>query len=281
MSDETRTREDIFAALAAPFPAQEIQWRVGATTKDGKKGLALAYVDARAVMDRLDDVIGPENWSDVYHEVLGRIVCTLSLRFTVVPSSIYEWTAKSDGAGDPEGSGGLKAGDVAKGGLSDAFKRAAVKWGIGRYLYRLESRWMPLKDGTKQLDGVPTLPTWALPEGDPGKAKVAPVAPDETSTPPVEGRAGDTPPPAGEGQEPTPTIAEEVRSGIIDAVDEITEQYGDRGKRRLNDAAEYYHLPRFPNGSVNWQGIDDDALEGLLQNLIKLLHKLEEEAKVS
>jgi len=277
MSDETRTREGIFAALAAPFPAQEIRWRVGATTNDNKKGLALAYVDARAVMDRLDDVVGQENWSDNYHEVLGRIVCTLSLRFTEGASSIYEWVAKSDGAGDREKKGGLKAGDVAKGGVSDAFKRAGVKWGIGRYLYRLESRWMPL-DKYGGLEETPALPPWALPEEEQGKAK---VAPDGASTTPVEKGAGEDVSPAEETQEPTPTTAEEVQSAILDAVDFISEQFGSKGKQRLNDAAEYYQLPRFPNGSINWRGVEDDALEGLLQNLIKLLHKLEEEAKAS
>jgi hypothetical protein len=45
---------------------------------------------------------------------------------------------KSNGAGDTDVEG-------PKGALSDAFKRAAVLWGIGRYLYSLESPWVALE----------------------------------------------------------------------------------------------------------------------------------------
>ena len=52
----------------------------------------------------------------------GRTVCELSLKINGV------WITKTDGAGDTNIEG-------EKGGLSDAFKRAAVKFGVGRYLY--------------------------------------------------------------------------------------------------------------------------------------------------
>ena len=64
---------ELLAALAKPFPADSIHWRVGSTTKDGKRGMALAYIDARDVMDRLDEVCCGE-WQDSYSEVCGRIV---------------------------------------------------------------------------------------------------------------------------------------------------------------------------------------------------------------
>jgi len=55
--------------------------------------------------------------------------------------------------------------EAIKGGLSDAFKRAGYKWGIGRYLYRLESAWVPceLHGKTVVLKSTPPLPSWALP----------------------------------------------------------------------------------------------------------------------
>jgi hypothetical protein len=43
-------------ALFAPFPPGRVSWRVGSTTQDKKRGMALAYIDARDVMDRLDAV---------------------------------------------------------------------------------------------------------------------------------------------------------------------------------------------------------------------------------
>lgn len=121
----------MFEKLAAPFQPEAIHWRAQTLTKNKDKALALAYLDARDVMDRLDEVAGPENWQDSYVEtVKGRVVCTLSIR------SGDQWISKSDGAGDTAVEG-------EKGGISDAFKRAAVKWGIGRYLYDLTDVWAP------------------------------------------------------------------------------------------------------------------------------------------
>ena len=137
----------LLSSLAEPFPSDEIQWRVGSTTKDKKRGMALAYIDARTVMDRLDKVCGGF-WEDYYSEVAGRLVCSIS---------VYGQT-RSDGAGDTDF-------EAEKGGLSDAFKRAGVKWGIGRYLYRLPSEWVAL-DGRQKITTPPSLPHWALPSGE-------------------------------------------------------------------------------------------------------------------
>jgi len=128
-----------FADLAKPFPVDQVSWRVGSTTADKKKGLALAYIDARDVMDRLDQVLGPENWQDKYEYIGDRVVCTLAIR-----CGEHDWTEKSDGAGNTDIEG-------EKGGISDAFKRAAVKWGVGRYLYRLDSPWVALTENGRGI----------------------------------------------------------------------------------------------------------------------------------
>ena len=123
--------EDIFNRLGAPFDQSAIHWRAQNFTKDGTKALALAYIDARDVMMRLDDVVGPANWQDSFSETAkGRVIATISLRLD------GEWISKSDGAGDTAVEG-------EKGALSDAFKRAGVKWRIGRYLYDMPSIWVP------------------------------------------------------------------------------------------------------------------------------------------
>src|SRR5690606_29358478 len=74
------------------------------------------------VMKRLDDVMGTENWQDKYIRTDGGFICELSLRIE------GEWITKSNVSNDT---------NIApqKGGASGAFKRAAVEWGIGRYLY--------------------------------------------------------------------------------------------------------------------------------------------------
>lgn len=118
--------------LHKPFPAAEIEWRVGSTNGDKTSGLALAYLTARHVMDRLDAVCGSENWQDRYEFHGTRTVCYLSLRIGT------EWVTKADGAGDSDV-------EAEKGAISDALKRAAVKWGIGRYLYDLGNIWVDLE----------------------------------------------------------------------------------------------------------------------------------------
>jgi hypothetical protein len=81
-------------------------------------------------MDRLDAVLGAENWQDRYEFHGVRTICYLSIRIE------DEWITKGDGAGDSDV-------EAEKGAISDALKRAAVKWGIGRYLYDLSSPWVP------------------------------------------------------------------------------------------------------------------------------------------
>lgn len=119
-------------ALQKPFPAQEIEWRVGSTNGDKTKGLALAYLTARHVMDRLDDVCGPARWQDRYEFHGARTICYLSILIG------DEWVTKADGAGDSDV-------EAEKGAISDALKRAAVKWGIGRYLYLLGNTWVAIE----------------------------------------------------------------------------------------------------------------------------------------
>ena len=146
--------QDLFARLRAPFHPSDIEWRAGATNGDKTRALALAYITSRAVMDRLDEVVGPHNWRDEYQPGPdGGVICGLSLRIA------GEWVTKWDGAENTEF-------EAIKGGLSDAFKRAGYKWGIGRYLYRLESVWAPCELHGKNvtLKSTPPLPDWALPD---------------------------------------------------------------------------------------------------------------------
>ena len=138
MSEEIRgpaalvTRQHL-DALRAPIDASQVSWRLKTTKEmdDGKlKGLALAYIDARDVMRRLDEVVGPWNWSDSYDRAAdGVVYCTLSIRVH------GEWIHKMDGAETSDI-------EAEKGAISGAFKRAAVKWGIGRELYDIDCPWV-------------------------------------------------------------------------------------------------------------------------------------------
>jgi len=150
--------EEIRDKLAEPFPPGDIEWRAGATNQDKTKALALAYLTSRAVMNRLDDVCGVDGWYDSYTSgPSGGVICGISILVRRVPT--YEWVTKWDGAENTNF-------EAVKGGLSDAFKRAGVKWGIGRYLYGLPNAWVPCEQrgNTVILKETPTLPEWALPE---------------------------------------------------------------------------------------------------------------------
>ncbi len=122
--------EKIAEELAKPFDASHIRVKPGKVAGNGQ-ALALWYIDARAVMDRLDAVVGPENWefnwTPVHSE--GRVVVQGVLSIKGV--------TKSD-VGEAKGED-----EPWKSGVSDAFKRTAVQFGIGRFLYRLPQFWWP------------------------------------------------------------------------------------------------------------------------------------------
>lgn len=125
--------KEISQQLSKPFEPSAVSWRVGSTNKDKTSGLPLAYIDARDVMERLDGVLGIFGWQDEYTETAsGRIMCTISVW------DGEKWIAKTDGAGNTDYEG-------EKGAISDAFKRAAVKFGIGRYLYGVKAPWVKIE----------------------------------------------------------------------------------------------------------------------------------------
>lgn len=147
-------KTELFLELSEFFQPEEVFWKAQAVS--GNRALAIAYIDARSVMERLDAVVGPQNWQDRY-EVLpdGSAVCTLSVRVD------GEWISKSDVGGESDQK---DVGDKRKASFSDALKRAAVKFGIGRYLYRLEGVWVDYDAQHKRLVKDPTLPDWCKPK---------------------------------------------------------------------------------------------------------------------
>lgn len=119
---------DIQARLQEPFARSDIEWRI-ARAKKNKKGelvaTVLAYVTNRAIMDRLDEVFGVNGWYNEYKEWHGNSqLCGITA--IISGRAITKW----DGADNTNY-------EATKGGLSDSMKRAAVQWGIGRYLYKL------------------------------------------------------------------------------------------------------------------------------------------------
>ncbi len=112
----------LFEALLAPFTEGEVKVRA----VDG--GQHLQYITARSVMNRLDSVLGPENWWDSYQPVGNAILCSLTIRLPNGECLTKQDVGRFAGM-EPEE-------DNEKSNCSDSFKRAAVKYGIARYLYR-------------------------------------------------------------------------------------------------------------------------------------------------
>jgi hypothetical protein len=126
---------EVEMALKRPFPVHKIKWRPGGGGKE------LCYIDARDVMDRLDQVFGIDGWQTNYEFMGDRMICNLSVRFDI------EWITKSDGSDDTNV-------ESEKGGISGALKRAAVLLGIGRYLYN-----------SNAFNSNREPASWATPEG--------------------------------------------------------------------------------------------------------------------
>lgn len=165
----TAEARSIGARLAEPFEVDFVQYKPSVVS--GNRALAQWYIDARAVMDRLDRVVGPTGWQDSY-EVLagGCVICHLKVRF-----GADGWVDKED-VGGP--SGQPDPGDKMKAAFSDAFKRAAVKFGIGRYLYDIEPMWFDYDPQKKKFAKPPVLPAKYLPGTAPkttlAEPKIAP-----------------------------------------------------------------------------------------------------------
>jgi hypothetical protein len=200
--------EELTEALAAPFDVREVKFKPAVVS--GNRALALAYVDARVIQDRLDEVLGVTGWQDEYEFLPdGSVVCRLRLRLG------EEWITKMDVGGQSEQP---DEGDRRKAAVSDALKRAAVKFGVGRYLYRLPSQWVDYDPHKKQFVRPPTVPPSALPKAKSQppqtQEKASPVKVKQPAPPPAP--EGDGKPAPGKGGPTMPANGPELQRRVYD-----------------------------------------------------------------
>ncbi|MFE7064207.1 Rad52/Rad22 family DNA repair protein [Sutcliffiella sp. NPDC057660] len=161
---------EVTEKLKEPFSAQDIEWRVQRSFKNNNsmKAIVVPYVQNRAIMQRLDDIFGPFGWENDFKEIHSGVLCGISI--WVNGQKITKW----DGAD-------LTNIEATKGAISGSMKRAAVQFGIGRYLYNLTEVWVDvysirsnqkdenyINDKKNNVTGYwknPQLPAWALPGG--------------------------------------------------------------------------------------------------------------------
>lgn len=156
-ADPLPSVKELTRALAMPFDVREVKFKP--QTVKGNRAIAVAYVDARVIQDRLDEVLGVENWQDEYQLLPdSSVLCRLRLKLG------RKWITKMDVGSPSEQPDG---GDRLKAAFSDALKRAAVKFGVGRYLYRLPVQWVDYDPVKRQFAAPPRLPDSALPPPKP------------------------------------------------------------------------------------------------------------------
>lgn len=128
----SKTPQRILRELSQPFKMNQLEWRVQQAGVTNNKAWVrvLAYVTSRDMQQRLDDVVGVFGWKNEFTTLPNSVgdgaMCGISLKFD------GEWITKWNGSENT-------AIEAIKGGLSGAEKRAAVEWGIGRYLYDVEA----------------------------------------------------------------------------------------------------------------------------------------------
>jgi len=168
---------DLFAALAAPFETQEVKVRAA------QGGRQLHYITARTAMNRLDSVLGPENWWDEFLPLENSVICKLSIR---LPDGAV--ITKADAGGY---AGMADQGDDDKSGFSDAFKRAAAKVGVARYLYRdgVPTFVREREPATETMTAPAPAPAPAAPSQESPLAQAPPARPNGHGGPPRSGKA--------------------------------------------------------------------------------------------
>lgn len=135
-----KNQQEVSNALVEPFSASDLEWRVqrAGARDNGTWALIVPYITNRAIQERLDDVFGVLGWGNEFKEgPCGGILCGITVY--IDSAEITKW----DGAENTDI-------EPVKGGLSGAMKRAAVQFGIGRYLYSLDTCWATCFEDTKK-----------------------------------------------------------------------------------------------------------------------------------
>jgi hypothetical protein len=134
--------EEISKGLREPFDPADVDFRVqGRVNEQTGRAQVVAYIDARMVQDRLDDVVGAGNWSFDWEPVVidkGEVQVAKGTLTILGVSKADAGTASNF--------------EQSLGAVSHCFKRAAVHWGVGRYLYDLPMSWVQVEKNGRISD---------------------------------------------------------------------------------------------------------------------------------
>ncbi|MGQ0713190.1 MAG: Rad52/Rad22 family DNA repair protein [Gemmatimonadaceae bacterium] len=137
---ETQTEPmDVWRRLSAPVDPQAIAWRQDGRpiTRDGKYfARFVAYIEANTVRERLDAVV-PGEWN-----LTLELLPSVSAADDLIDAAPFAFKARLQILGVVREDVGT--GKDYKQASTDAFKRAAVRFGIGNELYSFEQNWVPM-----------------------------------------------------------------------------------------------------------------------------------------
>lgn len=192
-----------YAALARPFTAQEVKWRIERLPAEPHIGRKVPYIAAHQVQARLDEIVLPHRWAVSFTEVfsgarLATVRCKLSIQ-----QADGTWLAKEDAGAVPQAAARGEALDldrIYKGAYSDALKRAAVQWGIGRSLKLLGPTMVRLDDNGNEIG--PLVDTTLSNSQEPPSTVVQPQTQPQLSADLASEPQADEVPPAALGAEP-------------------------------------------------------------------------------
>lgn len=144
------TPKEIIEALAKPFDPRDVEIKVQTLSRDRSRGLIVSYVDARAVIERLNSVL-EGRWSDSYEIIHIEEIVPANNK---PPSKEYHVMCKLDCSNTPLAivHSDVGTSDSLKGAFSDALKRAAVKLGVASYLYSLPKVWADVDEYGNIID---------------------------------------------------------------------------------------------------------------------------------
>ncbi len=129
----------IMSELSKPFPVNVITWKPQVLNEGHTEGMAVAYADLRAYEDRLNEVC-PDDWSS-------------SLQFVVadgkVGAIVHLTIAGITRAGDGESPIGDS--NAFTSAYAQAFKRAASRFGLGRFIYDIPKTWVEYDDDKRRF----------------------------------------------------------------------------------------------------------------------------------
>jgi hypothetical protein len=154
---------EVMKALREPFNPRLLSWFPKITK--GTQGLAMAYIGSRHIMERLDKVLSPFGWQTGCKSDDGQLIKGIAIKNIEFNEWVWRW---EPGAWEASQDRDRKVVE-ALGASTKGIRRAAMEWGIGRYLWFLEGFWVPMEG--KKIAKNPDIEMpkfwWALPYDHP------------------------------------------------------------------------------------------------------------------